>query len=252
MGDGLPVLRGNPLFDERERAGPIGRHHPVRQQLVRRYAYGVPNDEALDAIASVSPAGVVELGAGTGYWARLLHDRGVDVVAYDRWPPGSGGNRFVDDTTEWFPVQAGDELAVSMHADRTLLLVWPTWNEAWPGDAVAAFHDAGGAVLVFVGEGPGGSTGDSLLHARLGTYGACLACSLGVADAPCVCGAPPLWRAVRQITIPQWGGADDSCTIFERTASIPPRAQFRLVESWQRVVAVLGHAGARRPRRTTP
>jgi hypothetical protein len=30
---------------------------------------------------------VVEVGAGTGYWAALLRARGVDVVAYDVRPP---------------------------------------------------------------------------------------------------------------------------------------------------------------------
>lgn len=121
--DHLPALVGNPLLDERHQAGPVGRRHPVRQRLVRRYAYGVTNDEALEAIVAASPAGVVELGAGTGYWARLLHERGVDVIAYDRWPPGSGANDFVDDDVQWFPVREGDERAVAGHADRTLLLV---------------------------------------------------------------------------------------------------------------------------------
>lgn len=226
MDNELPTLDGNPLLDERERAGPIGRQHPLRQQLVRRYAYGIPTDEALDAIAAASPAGVVELGAGTGYWARLLHDRGVDVVAYDRWPPGTGNNRFVDDWVAWFPVQAGDEHGLVAHAERTLLPVWPTWNEAWPGDAVAAIHRAGGTTLVFVGEGPGGLTGDSVLH---GTYGACLACSLGVTEAPCVCGIPVLWQAVRRIAIPQWGDTHDACSIYERApAPMPPGKRSRL------------------------
>lgn len=66
MDDDLPALEGNPLLDERMRAGAIGRKHPLRRELVRRYAYGIPTDEALDAIAVVSRAGVVELGAGTG------------------------------------------------------------------------------------------------------------------------------------------------------------------------------------------
>ena len=213
--DHLP-LAGNPLLDVHATAGPLDRRHPVRRELVRRYAYGIPNDDALDAIAAASPAGVVELGAGTGYWARLLHDRGVDVVAYDRWPPGSGANHFVDDDVAWYPVRAGDQGMVAAHAERTLLLVWPTWNETWPADAAAEFHSAGGTTLVFVGEGPGGLTGDSVLHTRLGDDVGCLACSLGVPDTPCVCGIAVLWRVAKRIAIPQWADADDSCTVYER------------------------------------
>ena len=212
----LPALHGNPLLDEYHRAGPVGRHHPARRRLARRYAYGVPSEEALALIAAVSPQGVVELGAGTGYWARLLHERGVDVVAIDRWPPGSGENRFVDDDVQWFTVLTGDERSVAQHADRTLLLVWPTWNETWPADAVANYYAAGGATLVFVGEGPGGLTGDGVLQAQLGAAGHCLYCSLGVPDVPCVCGVRVLWRAVRRVSIPQWADADDACTVYVR------------------------------------
>src|SRR3546814_18391979 len=64
----------------------------------------------------------------------------------------------------------------------------------------------------------------NVLHARRGAYGACLACTLGVLDEPCVCQIQPLWRLVRLVTIPQWGDADDSCLIYERaTAETQPR-----------------------------
>lgn len=220
---GLPPLHGNPLLEERGRLGPIGRDHPARERLVRRYAYGIPTDAALDAIVSVSPGGVAELGAGSGYWARLLHDRGVDVVAYDIAPPGTGGNRFVDSTAVWFPVRPGDDHVVARHADRTLLLVWPTWNETWAGDAAARFHAAGGRTLVYVGEGPGGRTGDATLHARLGLHGPCLHCTLGVADAPCVCGIACLWEPIRALVLPRWAEADDCCAIYHRLDPHPGR-----------------------------
>lgn len=51
--------------------------------LRRRYAWAVPNERALEVIAERSPGGVVEIGAGGGYWAMELQRRGVDVIAYD-------------------------------------------------------------------------------------------------------------------------------------------------------------------------
>ena len=215
----LPALFGNPLLDERLRLGLLGRDDPRRQQLVRRYAYGIPDDAVLGAIALAAPFGVVEVGAGTGYWARLLHDRGVAVVAYDVQPPHSGANRFVDAGRPWFPVGEADERAVEQHPERTLLLVWPTWRETWAGDAAARFHAVGGRTLVYVGDGPGGRTGDATLHARLGIHGPCLPCTLGVLDQPCVCGIAVLWRRVRTIAVPRWAGADDVCGIYVRTDS---------------------------------
>ena len=219
----LSPLHGNPLLAERRRLGPLHRDHPTRQRLVRRYAYGIPTDTVLDAVIAVSPAGVVELGAGTGYWARLLHDRGVDVVAYDVAPPESGANRFVDTTAAWFPVRRGDADVVADHADRALLVVWPTWNETWAGDAAARFHAAGGHTLIYVGEGPGGRTGDATLHARLGLHGPCLQCSLGVTDAPCVCGITCLWEPTRNLALPRWADAADCCGIYHRFDPEPGR-----------------------------
>ena len=61
----LPPLNGNPLLERRRQLGAIGRDDPSRDRLVRRYAYGIPTHAAIEAIAAVSPAGVVELGAGT-------------------------------------------------------------------------------------------------------------------------------------------------------------------------------------------
>src|SRR3546814_7206509 len=56
----------------------------------------------------------------------------------------------------------------------------------------------------------------NVLHARRGAYGACLACTLGVLDEPCVCQIQPLCRLVLLVTIPQWVDADDSCLIYAR------------------------------------
>ena len=74
--DPVPVGRApwNPLLDLHRRAqGRAG----AREQAIARYGFAVPNDEALDLIVAWSPEGVVELGAGVGYLARLLADRGM-------------------------------------------------------------------------------------------------------------------------------------------------------------------------------
>jgi len=221
----LPPLDGNPLLAARESLGGLDRDDPERQRLVRRYAYGTPTAAALEAIADAAPDGVVEIGAGSGYWARLLHERGVDVVAYDVAPPDSGRNRYIDEQVPWFPVHRGDATAVLDHPSRTLLLVWPTPRDAWAADAVAFFHAVGGRLLVYVGEGPGGLTGDATLHARLGTHGPCMQCHLGVVDVACVCGVNQLFERVRDVPLPQWADATDSCGIYRRAGR--PRRRLR-------------------------
>lgn len=62
----------------------------IRVCTCYKYAFAVPNERALQVIAYYSP--VVEVGAGTGYWAGLLRKRGVEVIAVDIAPPATSHN----------------------------------------------------------------------------------------------------------------------------------------------------------------
>lgn len=184
--------------------------------LTARYAFAIPTDRALATIQLHSPHGVVEIGAGTGYWASLLHGLGVPVVAYDLAPPMSPDNKWFHSSAAWCDVLQGDETAVDQHAERTLLLVWPTRDEVWPAQALTRFHAVGGRTVVYVGEGPGDKTGDLRFHALLGAHEHCLACTYGVLDLACVCGTSPLWRHVETVSLPHWPGHHDDLHVYVR------------------------------------
>ncbi|CEG41978.1 uncharacterized protein PHALS_12285 [Plasmopara halstedii] len=49
--------------------------------VAMKYSWAIPDERALQIIKHYGP--IVEMGAGSGYWARLLQLRGVDVIAYD-------------------------------------------------------------------------------------------------------------------------------------------------------------------------
>lgn len=177
----------------------------------------------MQEIADHSPHGVVEVGAGLGYWARLLADRGVDVVAYDIAPPPSPDNRWFAGVHPWFPVAAADERVVAEHPDRTLVLIWPTPRQTWGADAALLHAASGGRRLVYVGEPPGGRTGDAGLHAVLGLVDRCLACAYGVLDVPCTCGVMAQWRLIEERPLPSWRGWDDRLYLFGPIAPPVPR-----------------------------
>lgn len=195
---------------------------PGRPQWLATFAFALPTGPALLAVADASPSGVVEVGAGTGYWARLLHDRGVDVVAFDLAPPPSPANPWFAGVAPWHPVRVGDETAVDRHARRTLLVVWPTRNEDWGAAAVARFAAAGGRTVAFVGEAVGGRTGDDRLHALLGDFDRCWACAYGVTTAACVCGVRPAWRRTATVPLPDIGA--DELRLYTRDDSAPALA----------------------------
>jgi hypothetical protein len=195
---------------------------PSRQRSCGATGFAVPTDAALDAIVACSPRGVLELGAGTGHWAALLARRGIDVVAYDVAPPPSPANAWFAGVRPWHHVHRGDERVVEECAERSLLLVWPTRNETWASDAVDRYHAAGGHHVVFVGEGPGGRTGDSGFHARLGETAGCIACTYGVADTACTCGIAAYWTRTSRTTLPPWQGAETALHVY-----VPARAEER-------------------------
>lgn len=206
-------LRSNPLLVLH---GAAGGQADARAEAIREYAFAVPTDAALDLIRESAPFGIVEIGAGTGYWAALIAARGIDVVAYDAAPAPSSDNRFFAGREPWYDVRVGDEHSVMAHVDRTLLLVWPTFDEAWPADVAERHYRRGGKRVIYVGEPAGGLTGDARFHALFGMLEHCFACGYGLLDSPCICGTESIWKEVRSMEIPRWEGCDDRIYVFER------------------------------------
>ncbi len=183
----------------------------IRHHLSHNYAFGVPGNEALDCLARYAP--LVEIGAGTGYWARCLRERGVDIVAYDlmgdswrSWFRPSilaeirrGGARAIEarphaqraEPVLWTEVlQSGPEV-LGCHAERTLLVCWP---DPWSGfDEASLLAYPGGRVAV-IGEpgeaGPGSQGFQALLRRS--------------------------WQRFETAPVPRWPGSEDRLVVYSR------------------------------------
>src|SRR5262249_52022428 len=85
-------------------------------------------------------------------------------------PGGPVPNSYHPGRRTWTEVRAGDAVsAVRGHADRTLLLCWPPFDDDAAGyHAVRAYR---GEVLAYVGDAPDGATGTPRLHQGLGLNG---------------------------------------------------------------------------------
>lgn len=143
------------------------KYEPPQQLLRAKYAWAVPTFEAVRAIADWSP--LVEIGAGTGYWAWLLRQLGADVVAYDLHPPGPedahGHNTFHGPNPCFTEVLPGGPEMAAQHPDRTLFLCWPPKDDT----ATRALMDFPGRQVIHVGAQ--GVTADAQFHAMLATAG---------------------------------------------------------------------------------
>lgn len=156
----------------------------ARRRLVRRYSFAIPDDAAVAAIAALSP--LVEMGAGTGYWASLLAAAGADIVAYDQRP---GRNDYTDHEP-YFQVSLGVAADAERHPDRTLFLCWPPMT----GMAAKCLAHYRGQRLAYVGEGVGGCCADEAFFAALDRE----------------------WCEVARQEIPRWQYMRDELYIYER------------------------------------
>jgi hypothetical protein len=117
--------------------------------LAQQYAYVFPSDSALSMLAGLGP--LVEIGAGTGYWALRLRSIGVDIVAFDQAPvDGERANRCHFPTRPWTHIEQGDQTALPGYADRCLFVCWPPLFSSlgncltyYSGDTIAYIGDEG-------------------------------------------------------------------------------------------------------------
>ena len=116
--------------------------------LAQHYAYVFPSDSALAMLAGLGP--LVEIGAGTGYWAHRLRSIGVDIVAFDQAPlDGERANRYHSGTPPWTHVEQGDQTVLSGYADRALFLCWPPLFSSL-GDCLTYYF---GDTVAYIGDG---------------------------------------------------------------------------------------------------
>jgi hypothetical protein len=178
-----------------------------REEFTKRYAWAIPTRSALDVIAKYGP--LVEMGAGTGYWAYELLKRGVTIEPYDKYPPDGGDwseaeieeyyggkhpnkNWYHRGETPWTTVLQGTpDILKSYDPQWNLFLCWPPYDDEMAAYALG-YHR--GEFICYVGESEGGCNGDRLFWRLINR----------------------LYDEVETETIPQWPGIHDYVAIYKR------------------------------------
>ena len=127
------------------------------RQMRRTYSYAIPSNEFHKVIGVLCGDKIVEIGAGTGYWAKYLSQFGFDILAFDQI---EGRSQYCDDIY-YYHVDLGGPEVLSWTSDRTLLLCWPPYDTSFAYDCLKAYT---GNYVISVGEGYGGCTGDDKFH----------------------------------------------------------------------------------------
>ncbi|CAE7780521.1 yvaG [Symbiodinium pilosum] len=130
-----------------------------RDISARWHGFAIPSSKVLKILKSCSSGGLVELGAGVGYWATLLKRRGVDIAALDIDPPAPRARESSCN------VNFGDASSLKKLSHQTLLLCMPPPGEASCADeALASFR---GRHVAYVGEWRSGMTATESFHETL-------------------------------------------------------------------------------------
>lgn len=134
-----------------------------RQQLVEEYSWAVPDERVIPYLAEFGE--IVEIGAGSGYWANCVNKEGGKVMPYDIDPPETkdmGGDA-------WTHVERANVFNMDDEIfEYPILLVWPALNEG----VATEVADRGAPHILYVGEPRGGCTAEDeffdLLDKRYG------------------------------------------------------------------------------------
>lgn len=173
---------------------------PSRNDLVRRYSWAITDPASVSFVAEHANGGLVEIGAGTGYWAWQLSQRGVPVIPYDIAPPDLDENGWCQekgpDGLELRPVfqtvlrGTAQDAALKRHP---LFLCWPPMS-SMAADALAAYR---GDRVIYIGEGDWGCTANDDFHEALN------------AD----------WEEIAEHVGVRWSGINDRITVYRRATS---------------------------------
>ena len=156
-----------------------------RQQYIEKFGYAIINSASIEFIRPYQP--LVEVGAGSGYWAFELSEKGVDVVATD---PHLSHPFWDHPAQKWVGVEQLDALqAIEKYPNRNLLICWPNVDEEWATEALQSFQ---GEFVIYVGEGPGGSTGSDRMFQLLADW----------------------YEEVNRLKIPTFCGGEDRLVVY--------------------------------------
>jgi hypothetical protein len=122
-----------------------------REECICKFGFSIPCAEVIEAVVPESP--LLEVGAGTGYWTKILKDAGADIVATDIDVWEKSGLLFGVDVKKM-----SAPVAVKVYPKRNVFMSWPSLNMSWPLEAAREIRP--GRLLFYLGEWMGATAND--------------------------------------------------------------------------------------------
>jgi hypothetical protein len=173
----------------------LSRKKLTRGDLIKKFSFAVPSEEAITGIIKYSP--IIEIGAGNGYWAYLIDKFGGKIEAFDNFSRDKEWGKNEDYKLDsyfikkWFDVKQGDEKIIDKYPNHTLFLCWIEYCGVYGYKALKRYK---GKYFIHIGEGRGGCTGEDDFFDYLDTH----------------------FKEIENFYIPHWFGFHDYCDVYER------------------------------------
>lgn len=163
-----------------------------RNALVKKYAWTISDPVTLQFVVNYCEGHkILDPLAGTGYWAFLLSQFGIDVICSDKDP---FNNKYHSGAILHHKIVQQDAVdAVRLNPDRTLLLSWIPYSDPLGSSILNQYN---GNRIIYIGENEYGCCADDDFFAKLERG----------------------WDEVASHRPIQWFGLHDYVTIYERKA----------------------------------
>jgi len=161
----------------------------LRVNIIKDFSFALPTASAIKTLAELSP--LIEIGAGTGFWAKLIEEEGGNITAFDMYPPNEVSNHYGFNKC-FTDVKKGGPEKLSNFDAHNLFLCWPPYERDMALDCISN-KGWKGKYLIYIGE-YFGCTANEEFHRELALS----------------------WRQIKTIHIPQWPGIHDKMYIYER------------------------------------
>lgn len=127
----------------------------ARDRYVSEYGFVLLTRECVDALAELlAGKAVLEVGAGTGFLAHCLAEKGINVVAQDQASPGEASTYFFQKKWKLDHIGPFQDTLSTLYG--AVVMTWPCMGTSFAFDV--ATRMARGQLLIYEGEGPGGCT----------------------------------------------------------------------------------------------
>lgn len=145
---------------------PFINDYRKRQQFVKKYSWAIPSNKIINLIINFIKTykckSIISIGSGMGLWEHLINLKAksekilLEIIAIDN----KKYNKL------YYHIQEMDaKHAIQKYKNNNILfLCWPNYNCPVAYDSLSKFA---GNYCIYIGEGPGGCTGDDTFHQEL-------------------------------------------------------------------------------------